>query len=368
MRIAGLALLAGLAALAPGGACALDVERAEIRDFIDEVAARDHFERAWVARVVAAAETKQSIIEAMTRPAERVKPWFAYRAIFLTDKRIREGREFYAAHRALLDDVATRTGVPGEIITAIVGIETFYGRDTGHYRVLDALATLAFDYPPRASYFRAELEQFLLLSREAGFDPLKATGSYAGAMGAPQFMPRSYRSFARDGDRDGHIDLWTDWADIAESVAHYFVANGWQRGEPLFVPAELWDPDVEDLPGNRLALVDTVATLRGKGVTFDSPLPEDAPAMFIALREADAPSYRVGFHNFWVITRYNRSAMYALAAAELAAAIGADATAGADAATERDAVAAPPTPPAPPATPPAAPPVTPPTHAPEAPR
>jgi membrane-bound lytic murein transglycosylase B len=348
MRRAALAMLAGLTALSPGWARALDVERAEVREFIDEVAARDHFERAWVARVVAAADTKQSVIDAMTRPAERVKPWYAYRAIFVTDQRIREGREFYAAHRALLDEVATRTGVPAELITAILGIETFYGRETGRYRVLDALATLAFDYPPRASYFRAELEQFLLLSREAGFDPLKATGSYAGAMGAPQFMPRSYRSFARDGDRDGRIDLWTDWADIAESVAHYFVANGWQRGEPLCVPAALWYPDVEDLPGNRLALTETVGTLRAKGVVLDSPLPEDAPAMFIALRDADAPSYRVGFHNFWVITRYNRSAMYALAAAELAAAIGAAAPAGDDDAGAAPAATAPQTPQAPP--------------------
>jgi membrane-bound lytic murein transglycosylase B len=360
MRLAALAVLAGLAALGPGRARALDVERAEVRQFIDEVAERDHFERAWVARIVAAAETQQSVIDAMARPAERVKPWYAYRAIFVTGKRIREGREFYAAHRALLDEVAARTGVPAEIITAILGIETFYGRDTGRYRVLDALATLAFDYPPRASYFRAELEQFLLLSREAGFDPLKATGSYAGAMGAPQFMPRSYRSFARDGDRDGHIDLWNNWADVAESVAHYFVANGWQRGGPLYVPAELWYPDVEGLPGNRLALTDTVATLRAQSVSFDSPLPDDAPALFIALREADAPSYRVGFQNFWVITRYNRSAMYALAAAELAAAIVAEpaAAAAADAAAAPAAVAAPaatPPPAAPPPPPPDAP-------------
>ncbi|HUO80164.1 MAG TPA: lytic murein transglycosylase B [Steroidobacteraceae bacterium] len=315
--------LAGLGALSAPRALALDLERPEVREFVDEVAARNQLPRAWVARVIGAAETKPAIIEAISRPAERVKPWFEYRAIFLTDKRVRDGREFYALHRALLEDVAQRTGVPGELIAAIVGIETFYGRLTGRYRVLDALATLAFDYPPRAAYFRGELEQLLLLSREAGVDVLTAMGSYAGAMGAPQFMPRSYRTFARDGDRDGRIDLWNDWPDIVESVAHYFVASGWRHGEPIVADATLLDPDVEGLPANRLDLGDSVGSLRARGVEFDSPLPEGAPALFVALREADAPSYRVGFHNFWVITRYNRSAMYALAAAELAAAIAA---------------------------------------------
>jgi membrane-bound lytic murein transglycosylase B len=323
VRAAVALLLAALAGLAPACAGALDLERSEVKAFVDEVAARNHLERAWVARIVGAAESKPSVIEAISRPAERVKPWFEYRAIFVTDRRIREGREFYAAHRQLLDGAASRTGVPGELIAAIVGIETSYGRLTGRYRVLDALATLAFDYPPRAGYFRGELEQFLLLAREAGFDPLLATGSYAGAMGAAQFMPRSFRAFARDGDHDGHIDLWNDWADVVESVAHYFVASGWHRGEPVYATAQLWDPDVEGLPANQLELADTVASLAARGVEFDSPLPAEAGAMFVALREADAPAYRVGFHNFWVITRYNRSAMYALAAVELAAAIAA---------------------------------------------
>lgn len=321
MRTAALVLLAGFAGLAP--AHALDLDRPDVRAFVDEVTARDHLDHAWVARIVGAAESKPSVIEAMTRPAERVRPWFEYRAIFVTEQRIHAGREFYAAHRQLLEDVAARTGVPGELVAAIVGIETSYGRLTGRYRVLDALATLAFDYPPRADYFRAELEQFLLLSREARLDPLTATGSYAGAMGAPQFMPRSYRAFARDGNRDGRIDLWSSWSDIVESVANYFVANGWRRGEPVYVTAQLWCPDVEDLPGNRLDLLESVGSLRARGVEFDSPVPDDAQALFVALRDADAPSYRVGFHNFWVITRYNRSAMYALAAAELAAAIAA---------------------------------------------
>lgn len=298
-------------------------QRADVRAFIAEVAARNKLDRAWVARIVGAAEPKQSIIDAMNRPAERTRAWFEYRANFLTDKRIGEGRAFYATHRAALEEVAQRTGVPGTVIAAIVGVETFYGRITGRFRVLDALATLAFDYPARAPYFRGELEQFLLLAREDGVDPLTATGSYAGAMGAPQFMPRSYRKWALDGDRDGRVDLWNDWQDVFESVAHYLVEHGWRRDEPIHATAELWYPGVEGLPSGRLELAYTVDALRSKGVLFDSPLPPEAPAMFVALRAADGPTYRVGFNNFWVITRYNRSSMYALAVSELAAEIGA---------------------------------------------
>lgn len=325
MRAAGWILVAALGGLWQGPAQALDTSRADVAAFVDEVVGRDHLDRDWVLGVLAAAESKASIIEAMSRPAERVKPWFEYRKIFLTEKRIREGREFYAEHRALLDRVAAHTGVPAELIAAIIGVETSYGRLTGRYRVLDALATLAFDYPPRSNYFRGELEQFLLLARENGIDPLKATGSYAGAMGAAQFMPRSYRRFARDGDHDGRIDLWNDWPDIVESVAHYFTANGWRRGEPIVVDAELADPDVEGLAGNRIELTETAGELRRLGVEFDAAVSDAAKAMFIALRDADRPIYRVGLHNFWVITRYNRSALYALVATELARAIAAPA-------------------------------------------
>ncbi len=328
MCLAGRALLA-LAVLGPASAAALELDRPEVHSFVDQMVERHHLDRGWVERVVGAAESKPAIIEAMTRPAERVMQWHGYRKIFMTEQRIRDGRAFYAEHRALLEQTAARTGVPAEIIAAILGVETFYGQKTGRYRALDALATLAFDFPARASFFRGELEQFLLLSREAGFDPLKVTGSYAGALGAPQFMPDSYRSYARDGDHDGRIDLWNDWPDIVESVAHYFVAHGWRAGEPVGAVADLWDPDVEGLPGNRLDLLQTVADLHGRSVEFATSLADDAQAMFVALRDADGPTYRVGFHNFWVITRYNHSAMYALAVSELAAAIIAEPAPGA---------------------------------------
>lgn len=315
------AILPLLALLAATPAVALDLARPEVRAFVDDVASRHHLDRAWVERMVGAAETKQPIIDAMSKPAERVLQWAGYRKIFMTEQRIRDGREFCIAHRALLEEVAARTGVPGQYIAAILGVETSYGTKTGRYRVLDALATLAFDYPARATFFRGELEQFLVLSRSAGVDPLKATGSYAGAMGAPQFMPSSFRSFAADGDHDGRIDLWSDWPDIVESVAHYFVEHGWKRGEPVVVIADLFDPDVEDLPGNRADLSRTVGALRTKGVEFTTDMPDDAKAMFLALRDAEGPTYRVGFQNFYTITRYNHSPMYALAVSELAEAI-----------------------------------------------
>ncbi|HXQ63475.1 MAG TPA: lytic murein transglycosylase B, partial [Steroidobacteraceae bacterium] len=337
-------LLASLALLAPGIGRAVDLKRPEVKAFVDEVVLHHHLKRAWVLKVLAAAQLRPAVIEAITRPAEHVRPWFEYRALFLTEQRIREGREFYATHQAELEDAARRTGVPGEFIAAVVGIETSYGRITGAYRVLDALATLAFDYPPRAGYFRGELEQFLLLAREAKFDPLTAMGSYAGAMGAPQFMPRSYRAYAVDGDGDGRIDLWNSWPDIIESVAHYFVVHGWHAGEPVAAVADLWYPDVEDLPAGHLELSEQIGSLRSKGVLLDSTLPDDAPAVFVALRDAAGPTYRVGFHNFWVITRYNRSSMYALAVCELAAAIAPAATPSAG--TPAPAVPAPATEPA----------------------
>ncbi len=325
LRTLRAALVALPAALALPGASpvahAYDASRPEVRAFVDEIAKKHKLDRAWVEQVVSAAEPKQSIIDAMNRPAERVRPWFEYRANFLTEKRIAEGRQFYAEHRDQLDAVSRATGVPGEIIVAILGVETFYGKITGRFRVLDALSTLAFDFPARSPYFRGELEQFLLLVREQQIDPLKATGSYAGAMGAPQFMPRSYRGFAVDGDGDGHVDLWNDWPDVFQSVANYMVKHGWRAGEPVYANATLWYPGVLDLPAGRLDLKETVESLQRKGVEFETTLPADAKTVFVALRAEDGPTYRVGFNNFWVITRYNRSHMYALAVAELAEAI-----------------------------------------------
>jgi membrane-bound lytic murein transglycosylase B len=285
------------------------------------VAETSAFSKHQLRKILKAAQSQPAIIEAMDRPAEKSKPWSEYRPIFLTERRIREGTDFWLAHRLALDQASIRSGVAPEYLAAILGVETYYGRLTGSYRVLDALATLAFDYPARAKFFRDELEQFLLLTRDSGLDPLSVKGSYAGAMGAPQFMPSNYRRYAVDAEADGHINLWTDWPDVCASVGNYLREHGWNPGEPVLSEASVAADKASDLDGRTLALSETVGSLRTKGVTFDSTLAENAPALLIAVDDTDGTHWRVGYNNFYVITRYNHSALYAMAVFELAAAV-----------------------------------------------
>jgi membrane-bound lytic murein transglycosylase B len=310
-----------LICMAGAQAAALDVERPEVRQFIARVAQQDSFSTRRLRKLLKAAQSQESIIEAMDRPAEKAKLWYEYRPIFVNEKRIQEGAEFWALHRAELERASAQTGVPAEYIVSILGVETYYGRLTGRYRVLDALATLAFDYPARAQFFQDELEQFLILSREAAINPLTAMGSYAGAMGAPQFMPSNYRRYAVDADHDGHIDLWTSWPDIFVSVGNYLREHGWNAGEPVLAEASIEPDDPETLDGRKLDLSETVASLHAQGIRFDSALPTDAPVMLIAADEPDGIHWRVGYQNFYTITRYNHSALYAMAVYELAAAV-----------------------------------------------
>jgi membrane-bound lytic murein transglycosylase B len=302
-------------------AVAIDIRRDDVKGFIDEISEKDSIPKRQLKKLLEAARTQPAIIEAMDRPAEKAKPWFEYRPIFLTERRIKEGTDFWLAHRQELDQASVKSGVAPEYIAAIVGVETYYGRMTGSYRVLDALATLAFDYPPRAKFFRDELEQFILLARDTGLDPLAVKGSYAGAMGAPQFMPSNYRRFAVDANADGHIDLWNSWWDVCASVGNYLKEHGWNAGEPVLSEATVEADKIADLDGHKLALADTVDALKAKGVNFDSSVPADAPVMLIAADEAAGIRWRVGYNNFYVITRYNHSALYAMAVYELAAAV-----------------------------------------------
>ena len=303
-------------------AAAIDVHRADVKSFIADVADKDSISKRKLRKLLSAAKSQPAIIEAMDRPAEKAKPWFEYRPIFLTERRIREGTEFWLAHRQELDRASVRSGVAPEYLAAIVGVETYYGRLTGSYRVLDALATLAFDYPARAKFFRDELEQFILLSRDIGLNPLLVKGSYAGAMGAPQFMPSNYRRYAVDANADGRIDLWTNWSDVCASVGNYLKEHGWAAGEPVLSEAAVDAAKAAELDGHKLALADTVESLKAKGVTFDSALPPEAPVLLIAADEPDGVvHWRVGYNNFYVITRYNHSALYAMAVYELAAAV-----------------------------------------------
>jgi membrane-bound lytic murein transglycosylase B len=305
----------------PRSAAALDTRRADVAGFIDEISARDSLNKRQLRKLLRAANSQPSIIEAMDRPAEKAKPWYQYRPIFVTEKRIREGADFWLAHRQALDQASVRSGVAPEYLAAIVGVETFYGRLTGSYRVLDALSTLAFDYPARAKFFRDELEQFILLTRERGYDPLTVKGSYAGAMGAPQFMPSNYRRYAVDASADGRIDLWNNWADVCASVGNYLKEHGWNAGEPVLSEAAVQADKASALDGRQLALADTVESLKAKGVDFDSALPPEAPAILVAADEPDGVRWRVGYNNFYVITRYNHSALYAMAVYELVTAV-----------------------------------------------
>ncbi|MEA3158907.1 MAG: rane-bound lytic murein transglycosylase, partial [Gammaproteobacteria bacterium] len=229
--------------------------------------------------------------------------------------------EFWTAHRRALDQASVHSGVAPEYLAAILGVETFYGRRTGSYRVLDALVTLSFDYPAREKFFRDELEQFLLLTRDGRLNPKTIKGSYAGAMGVPQFMPSNYRRYAVDADADGRIDLWSDWPDVCASVGNYLKEHGWIAGEPVLAEAAVPPEKAGDLDGRKLALSETVASLNAKGVSFDSALPADAPVILIAVDEPDGVHWRVGYNNFYVVTRYNHSALYAMAVYELAAAV-----------------------------------------------
>ncbi|HEY5264998.1 MAG TPA: lytic murein transglycosylase B [Steroidobacteraceae bacterium] len=302
-------------------ATAVDLKRPEVKDFIAHMVAADSYNKRHLRKLLKAAKSQPAIIEAMDRPAEKAKLWYEYRPIFLTEKRIREGTDFWIAHRQALDQASVRSGVAPQYLAAILGVETYYGRQTGSYRVLDALATLAFDYPARAQFFSDELEQYLLLARDMGLDPLKVKGSYAGAMGAPQFMPSNYRRYAVDADGDGHIDLWTNWDDVCASVGNYLKEHGWNNGEPVLTDAQVGLDKPPDLDGRKLVLSETVGSLTSKGVSFDSMLPPNAPALLIAADETDGTHWRVGYNNFYVITRYNHSAMYAMAVYELAAAV-----------------------------------------------
>ncbi len=314
-----------LSAALYNSAQALDIERPEVRSFIDNMISTHQFDRKQLETTLRTAETKQAILDAISKPAEKTIPWFEYRERFLTDRRISTGRSFYARHRTILDMLAA-DGAPVDVMLGILGVETMYGEITGRYRVLDALATLGFDYPPRGEFFRYELEQFLLMTREQKLAPTSLLGSYAGAMGPPQFMPHSYRDFGTDGDGDGKVDLWSNWDDVLASIANYLKQHGWRSGEPIVTEATLTSMDTRDFTLGDVTLNETVGSLRTKGVVFTTTLPDSAPAVLLSLQGKEGPVYRVGFNNFYVITRYNRSPLYANTVHDLGRAITATST------------------------------------------
>lgn len=296
---------------------ALDVDDPDVKSFIDLMVSEHDYDRDTLENVLSEAKVQDSILEAIARPAESTKEWYEYRDIFITDERVKAGAAFWREHDAELQRISEETGVSAEILVGIIGVETYFGRITGNYRVLDALATLAFEYPPRSEFFRSELEHFLLLVREEDMDATDATGSYAGAMGRPQFMPSSYRAYAVDSSDDGKRDIWSDWSDVMGSIANYFVRHGWRPNNQVVAQAILGNQWRGDPPENSLTPNETVTSLSHQGVLFATDLPGDDKSQLLTLKGDDGEEHWVGFHNFFVITRYNRSVMYALAVLQL---------------------------------------------------
>ena len=289
--------------------------------FIERMVAKHGFDRDAVAATLTDVAIDARVLEAIARPTERVAPWYEYREIFLNPERIAAGVAFWRENEAVIDATARRYTVQPELLLAIIGVESLFGQRMGRYRVLDALGTLAFAYPPRSSFFASELETFLLLSRDEP-DMLGALGSYAGAMGAGQFIPSSYRAYAVDANGDGRRDVWADWEDILASVANYFEAHGWRAGEPVAAEAVKGPTWSGMEPGQNLGLDETVGSLSAAGYLFVTDLPVASEAMVFGVeRDPSSSAYWVGFHNFHVITRYNRSVKYALAAHQLSLAI-----------------------------------------------
>ena len=306
---------------------------AELNAFAQQTAKAYGLDAKDILATLAQAHYKQSTVDAMARPAESVKAWKDYRPIFVTPRRIAAGRAFLAANRKALMKVQDDTGVPAELIVAIIGVETGYGGNTGSYRVLDALYTLAFWYPrsgdatklqheaDRQAFFRDQLAQLFALAKEQHFTITALTGSYAGAMGWGQFMPSSYRQFAKDGDGDGHIDLFGgSMPDLFASVANYFVANGWQKGEPVTARA-VHDPATVAFAPDDFTPKFTLAELEQKGYRPKESLGREINGSLLSLDGPQGTEDWIVFQNFYSITRYNRSPMYALAVYQLAEAI-----------------------------------------------
>jgi len=296
---------------------AVDLDRDDVQAFIKFMAEEHDYDRAKLRDILGQAEMQSSIIDLISKPAEKTLTWEEYRPIFMTRERIKAGAAFWQEHREALEDISSRNGVPIEIMVGIIGVETYFGRITGGHRVLDALATLAFYYPPRQKFFRGELEQFLLLVREENMQPGDAFGSYAGAMGRPQFMPSSYRAYAVDSTGDGKRDIWNNWKDVAGSIANYFNAHGWRTGEEVASPATIGDHWTGPFPENVLKPKETVSSLSQSGVMFSTAMPNDSAGQLLTFEGAKGEEHWVGFHNFFVITRYNHSAMYGLAVHQL---------------------------------------------------
>jgi len=287
-----------------------------IPEFIDEMVSKHAFNRDELVQVFKLAERRQSVIDSFSAPSTH-KPWLEYRDSFVNDNRISGGLQFWKANAEALQRAENQYGVPREIIVALIGVETLYGSHTGKFSTLDVLTTLAFDYPRRADFFRGELEQFLLLTREQGIDLTQVKGSYAGALGIPQFMPGSYRKYAVDFDGDSKIDLRHDPVDAIGSVANYFSQFGWKRGAPVTVRVKFNEDSRALIPGKTLTMSEWAAS----GVKIEPEMADELRARLMAFTITDGKEFWLAFDNFEVITRYNNSDYYAMVVFQLAQAL-----------------------------------------------
>ena len=294
-------------------------ERPEVQRFVDTLVAKHGFDKAALLELFRQARFEPDVLKAiLPPPTPATRSWQSYRARFIETRRIRKGLEFWQAHDTALRRATQTYGVPAEIIVAIIGIETFYGQNTGRYQTFSALATLAFDYPPRADLFRRELEELLLLARERKTDPLAYTGSFAGALGLPQFLPSSLRRYAVDFDSDGAIDLTGDADDAIGSVANFLSEHGWQKGGAVALPARIKGSAYTELADGRVDPQYTPSDLAAHGIKASRPLAADVKVALIDLATPDKPTeYWLGFQNFYTITRYNRSSFYAMSVFQL---------------------------------------------------
>ena len=294
--------------------------KGEVEKFITQMVQQHQMNESALRQMFSQLKSNEGVIKAISAPATS-KPWYEFRNLFVTPTRTSGGVEFWNANAEQLQRAREIYGVPEEIIVAIIGVETIYGKRTGSFRVIDALYTLGFEMPERATYFRSEMEQFLLLTRDNGLDPLAVKGSFAGAIGMPQFMPTSYRRYAVDFDSDGKINLWDDVADVIGSVANYLHFFGWVASQPVVVPARLSGTDYKEIVEKGYKPHLTLAQMLPKGVEPTETVDADLVAGLFALDLEQGPDYWLAFNNFYVITRYNRSKNYAMAVYQLAQAI-----------------------------------------------
>ena len=318
IRITSLCFLFAFSLFSANVSAADFSDKKAVKTFIKEMAKKHKFNKQHLEKLFSRAKMYDSILEAIARPAEG-KPWYQYRPIFVTKKRTQGGVDFWKENAEALERAEKTYGVPAEIIVAIIGVETRYGKHAGVYPVFDSLATLAFGYPPRATFFKSELEHFLLMTREEGFDAQKLLGSYAGAMGMPQFISSSFRRYAVDFDGDGKRDLWNNTTDAIGSVANYFRKHHWKPGLPIVhkVSVDTKRKEYKKLLTKSLKPSHTQLELLLGGVTLPSGINKEYKGKLIVLEKPVGEDHWVAWDNFYVITRYNHSALYSMAVYQL---------------------------------------------------